>query len=506
LPPWWRNNSPLWWFDQAIADLAQNTQDIKENREFAKAIKRECEKLLLQTHRNEDGIAIVRADKVKAMQDQMLAKELEMQKKYGNNPTRRASLDEDRRLLYAQKRLLDITEKSNVWAKEGIIEALEEEREVKDIDVKSLRIRYSRIRTILRLARESRTVVSRMFEQSREAEVTAPPFVAGLSIIHDICCVEDTRNKFYKQLRNMIQSSELPVLNKKNLSALQESHFGRFQEVHTSLLGFLEQNVDKEHIFHKMDDLYRFLKSAGLEKSELQQIVLEVDEILKARRLLPAKAVVPTLVPSSTPAAPSSTLKMRISWNKIKSVDDARRVLSEQDNRGVNLVPGNTTLGSCLIDFFTSPDIAPNFEHMSKLARSEFFDFVDTFVDDAYSFTPREIEAFLVFCDYNDDLFKLDGDYVSPSDNGWELIDETPIGGPPRKMALAEPPFVEGFARWMVQNQDFLLGRLKLQDMNRDTQEDALLYVTKKYNPYNLNDEDLKTIFAYYGQLGVYFR
>lgn len=486
--------------------MSQSTQEIKVNREVARAIKDECDTLILDTQRDKHGLAEARAEQVKEIEYEIARKELEMAKKYGNNQERRASLDHEVKLLYGQRRVLNITIRGNLWAKDGVIKALEEEREMQDADVRSLRRRLSRMRVILRLARETRSVVSTMFEEGRESAVMAPEFVAGLSIVHDICCVEDVRNTFYKQLRNVIQNSELPFINKKNLSVLQESHFERFQAVHQSLLGFSDKDVNKEKMFYKIGEIYQFLKSAGLEMSELQQIVLEVDEILGARQLVPAEAVDPNLTPDRATFIDDSSQKNRKSWEKTKSVDDARRVLDEPDSRGLKIFSGNKTLGAFLREFFTSPDIAPNFENMSRLTKEEFFDLVDTFVDDDYSFTPRELEAFLVYGDYTGELFKLDGKYVSPSKDGWELVDESPVGGPPRKMSLVEPLHAEEFGAWMVRDHDMLLIRLRLQDDQRDTHENALLYVTKKYNPYKLNDDDLQSLFAYYSQTGIYFR
>jgi tRNA splicing ligase len=63
--------------------------------------------------------------------------------------------------------------------------------------------------------------------------------------------------------------------------------------------------------------------------------------------------------------------------------------------------------------------------------RFALFNFVNHFIVDfksAETFSLKDIEAFLIKCHYDQELFELDGDLIKKIEFGWELCDEILIG------------------------------------------------------------------------------
>lgn len=186
-------------------------------------------------------------------------------------------------------------------------------------------------------------------------------------------------------------------------------------------------------------------------------------------------------------------------------VSDALEFLAQPDNRG--LIPQKSLL-NMIHEFFVSPDIAPNFLNISKIPFQKFFDLVDNLVDEDFSFTPRELQSFLLFCNECVELFSLKRDLITAIDSGWELLDETLISPLPRQKAFVTPQGNDEFESFLQRNEDNIFPRPDVQDLyvSREIEEDELVHKIMACCPYPLSADDIQNLLAYYSHTGKYFR
>lgn len=186
-------------------------------------------------------------------------------------------------------------------------------------------------------------------------------------------------------------------------------------------------------------------------------------------------------------------------------VPEALELLWEPDNRG--LTPQKTLL-DVIHDFFVSPDIAPNFLNVSRISFQRFFDLVDNLVDENFSFTPKELQAFLLFCNECAELFSFKGDIITALDSGWELLDETLPSPLPRQKTFVAPEGSDDFEAFLLSNEDaiFLKANVKDSFVSRRIQEDELVNKIMAIYPGHLSAEVIQNFLAYYSHTGKYFR
>ena len=498
LPKWWQSNSPLWWLNHAATELDKKGHDIQASIATNSAILDECRGLLDDTKRDIREFEKNQDQKIEATEKEIEVRRQEMQEKYAKNPERRVSLEENLIRLYHLGRSTDLSKKKEVQYKKGLVAALEKEQEMRLFDQKDLTVRLERIQAMTRLARSAHEAVRKMIASIPMVDITLGYIVARLSIIHDLCCVHARRTEPSQRLREIVNNGVLSHDDKIQLTSQQESHFRHWEPRYLPVIKSL--NATTEGYLDVANVLQKALEETKQEFNDLLGIVNGAEQLLKARETAVDQ---PITIASHAPTVVTTEQLKGQSWGQIKTVQDAKAVLNEPDSRGISV---DKKLGEILRDFFTSPDVAPNFENISKLTKADFFDLINTFVDDDYAFTPREVEAFLLYCNDIGELFILINDYVSASGDGWELVDESPIGGPPRQLTLLPPSLAEDFAAWMVKNQAKILGSLRIAGAQRDTEEDTLIFIIRKYSPYPMDNEALQSLFSYFSHSGRFFR
>jgi hypothetical protein len=500
LSAWWQSNSPLWWLNHAATDLDKKRHEIIASIATTSAVLDGCKSLIDDMEKDTLALIKYQQERDNTTDKQIVLREKETQESYAKNPEYRASLKEKIDQLYRLRRTIIRSMEERLQGKNDFIRALEEEQWMRGVDHKDLTVRLERSEVIIRLARSTHSAVNTMIASRPKIDITQSYIVARLSIIHDLCCVHGRRNEPYQRLREIVNNGVLSSADKAELTIQQERHFRHYQDRYISIVAGLNATAEGHLDGVNIDILQNALDTTKKEWNDLLEIFLGAEKLLEDRK---AAFDQPIIIASHAPAVVSLAQLMGDSWGQIKNVEHAKAILDEPDNRGISV---DKNLGEILRDFFISPDVAPIFENISNLTKAEFFDLIATLLDDDYAFTRREIEAFLVNFNIINELFDLNGDYVSASGDGWELVDEAPIGGPPRKLNLLSPPQAEEFAAWLVEHQEPILVRLKIAGVQRDTEENALLYVIQKYCPYPIDDEALKSLFGYFSQTGRFFR
>lgn len=118
-----------------------------------------------------------------------------------------------------------------------------------------------------------------------------------------------------------------------------------------------------------------------------------------------------------------------------------------------------------------------------------------------------QITAFLVLCNYVDDLFNLNdvGSEVTPSALGWELVVENGIAGPPRRHNLLKPEGTEDIERLLLSSWKTAKS-LVVESGGEITQDKLYAILAQEYIP-NVKLDQTKLGFAidYFSLVGIFF-
>lgn len=498
IPSWWKSNNPMWWLNQAVADLDKKKREVDSNLEKTNDELYECQSQLKDAQNDTKDLIRAQQKEASSVEAQIRIKKREMQQNYAKNSKRRSAMEKEISNLYQRRRSLVVSAEVIMEEKNGLISALKEQREMLTFDGKELLLRSTRLEAAVRLAQSAQSTMSDLL--SSNVDITQVEIFDGVSLVHDICCLQGLRYRPYKRLREIINNPAITLDDQLKIKHDQQHHMRHYEASYVSVVKELNDLCDGGG---SEGSPTRAIKVSYAELRDFERLVRVAERLLNTREAAFDDPVALAFHEPEVAAAIAQLELMGNPWGHVKSLDDAISLLSESDNRGISI---DKNLGEIFRDFFTSPDVAPSFDSITSISKSDFFDLIDSFVSEDYSFTPREVEAFLIYCNDINELFVLNGNFVSSSVDGWELVDESPTAGPPRKLTLFAPPEAEGFARWMVKEQETILGRLNIAGSFRDAEEDALFYIIRKYSPYNLDDDTLRGLFGYFSQSGIYFR
>lgn len=500
IPSWWKSSNPLWWLEQAATDLDKKRQEVQSNLDKTNNELYECKSQLKGAQIDTKDLIRGQQKEASSVEAQIRIKKREMQQNYAKNPKRRSALEREVGNLYQRRQSLVSAAEFSLEEKSRLISALKEQKEMLTFNGKELYLRSTRLEAAVRLAQSAHATVGDLLSSVPKTDITQVEIFDGVSLVHDICCLQGLRYRPYKRLREIINNPAMSFDDQLKIKHDQRHHLRHYEPSYVSVVKELNELCDGGG---SDGSPTRATQVSYAELRDFERLVRKAEKMLKAREAAFDDPVSLAIHEPSVAAAIAQLELMGNPWGHVKSLDDAISLLNESDNRGISI---DKNLGEILRDFFTSPDVAPSFDSITSTSKSDFFDLVDSFVSDDYSFTPREVEAFIIYCNDINELFNLHGDSVSSSVDGWELVDESPTAGPPRKLTLFPPPEAEGFARWMVKEQETILSCLNIAGAARDAEEDALFYIIRKFSPYNLDDETLRGLFGYFSQSGIYFR
>ncbi|KAH6676248.1 hypothetical protein B0J14DRAFT_560554 [Halenospora varia] len=284
--------------------------------------------------------------------------------------------------------------------------------------------------------------------------------------MHGICCLWSFQHSLFNQLRDMLLDSDRLVFSDQEaiLNNISD-HFDFFEE----------ENNQLALIFGEANRRTVDMVAATLEEQfhHLEEVVKESQTNFDSH---PTETALPELSQGKTFKA-----KGRPQWPNMK-LFHAKIILNKIDARYQKQLQG------VMRSFFTSPDIAPSFEHVKSITRNDYFNLVDSFIDDQFSFSHGN------------------RDRISAIKGGWELVDEMPIAGPPRMYHLVAPPQADEFEGFLKRDKERIMSEIKVGTRNRKVTEEVAVGVISRIWPHSNDESDILHLLAYFARLGKFFR
>ncbi|RDL40016.1 uncharacterized protein BP5553_04356 [Venustampulla echinocandica] len=453
IPSWWKSESPRWWLTHAIKDIEMRWHELDASLEVCEIEFEQC-----VTLRNETRCHL-----------ELLLARSNMEKENKDRESKQVN-ELDREVLLLQ----------------NLVRAWNQELKLRDGKGIELRKRHKRTTSLLAFAKDNSHHAQLM--ESDWATMGGIPKDDAFHYVYvyTIISLQAFRSDMLEQLQEALDRKDFPHDAKLWILGRIRSHTEAFTDSQKWVC-----ELPHTDILRYTDIVENAIIRLAEEWDSLYKIVGDAEECLKIAEEFIASPFQPLTMAGdinfdagelSSPVVGSSR-----SLGNAQPAHNYQDVLNEIDNRGTSK---GGTLGESIHGFFVSPDIASTFQSMSDTLLDGFIQLVNSLISTEYHFTSREIVAFLNHCTTLQELFKLDGKTVSALEDGWELVDEMPIAGPPRNITPLSPLAYE-FGRFLARNQDALLKGvgLPINGPHRDVWQDDVVAVLRRHCPYSLRHD-----------------
>ncbi|CZR64813.1 uncharacterized protein PAC_14712 [Phialocephala subalpina] len=195
-----------------------------------------------------------------------------------------------------------------------------------------------------------------------------------------------------------------------------------------------------------------------------------------------------------------------LGWGSNMTLAEAKSILDEKNS---NAGPAGKSNGIILREFFTSPDIFPDFsdkyQHDTRWTREQFHDIIFTKLNGGL--TEDIIEAFLIYCTHANELFRTSWfrRTIRTLPSGWEICEENPRNGLLRNVTefhLMPPEDIRIIEHIMLNTKQHYVG-----NRNRVTPKEEVRTRLNTFLPLSqqLNLDQFQQLAEYWAQLGKFF-
>ncbi len=257
----------------------------------------------------------------------------------------------------------------------------------------------------------------------------------------------DYNRSAMRRLRSLFVDGGVPPGNSRQQIVKLISDYYQNHQKHHKILDSLDKNFSPDTI--------RSIRTIFEEEEDaFSKMVRQAVEISKEKNLPPIPKT-----PVGIPPPPTADLLIRpktslLQTGMTKEAAEALLTLSLRESeieqtwkiarRGGD-INVSTLYHQALFDFFTSPDVFPKFRYYRNTwDKKEFYQAVNCHLANKSKISTDILEAFVFYCHHVGQLFKIGywSRRIIPHDQGWEICEEQPIGGPLRNLTYEQqrPP------------------------------------------------------------------
>ncbi|KAF8856324.1 hypothetical protein BDZ45DRAFT_691835 [Acephala macrosclerotiorum] len=323
--------------------------------------------------------------------------------------------------------------------------------------------------------------------------------------VHHICFVYNERRRLSTQIRE--------TLSHDNLSAGKRRRIvDRIQRYNTDYKFQNTVLVPRMGSIWKAEDIMIYRGILTQTRDPLQQLSDSIDRIkdetdppeprqdYRLRQLPKADRLL------QRPKSTASIAWGVLGWGSNMTLAEAKTILDTKDS---NAGAAGKSNGIILREFFTSPDIFPEFsdkyQHETRWTRERFHAIISTKLNGGL--TEDIVEAFLIYCTHTNELFRTSwfGRTIRTLPSGWEICEENNRNGLLRTITefhLMPPDNIRVIEHIMINTKQHYVG-----NRNRVVPKEEVYNRLNTFLPpsQQLNPDQFQQLANYWAQLGKFF-